>query len=70
VPFAARFGHTAEDLANDRALEDRLMDDYAQFHVFDDPSRMWCCRNRDVIRKLIDREVEELEAENRRVATS
>lgn len=91
MPFAARFGRTAEDLANDRALEDHLMDEYArshgheptknwilvvhadnssEFHVFDDPSEMWCCRNKDVIRKIIDREVDELEAENRHRATS
>jgi hypothetical protein len=30
VPFAAKFGHTPEDLANNRALEDQLMDEYAR----------------------------------------
>jgi len=30
VPFAAKFGHTPEELAQDRELEDRLMDAYAR----------------------------------------
>jgi hypothetical protein len=74
-------------LANDRDLEDRLMDEYArsfghvptanwilvvhadnssEFHIFEDPSEMWCCQSKDIIRKIIDEEVKQLEAANLR----
>jgi len=40
VPFAARSGLTAEDLARDRDLEDRLMDEYARSYGHE-PTASW-----------------------------
>jgi hypothetical protein len=40
VPFAAKFGRTPADLANDPELEDRLMDEYARSYGHE-PTSNW-----------------------------